>query len=304
MPPERLRKFGLYTPQRVTEQAIAASPDYYTPKIDAPPLNFYYDLADFRGAQEDHSALEVYYGIPQMAGRYFPAQDSTRLILDRQVALLNLETGATYRAQNDLVFQGAGDLTKQQGAFVPDVAKIEVPPGKYRMEVSVKDRLSGRMGTYRQDVEVNNYTRGALRLSSLELAWQVSKGEEGDGFSKRGMRVIPLPTRTFRKGQNVFVYYEIYNLKPDAAGVTRHTLEYTVRTEGGGLLSKVLPNLIGKRLEVAVSQEQAGMQEAEYRYIELDLKGLSSGKGTLTVTVKDLNSGQVVQRELAFTMVE
>jgi len=118
------------------------------------------------------------------------------------------------------------------------------------------------------------------------------------------MRVIPLPTRTFPKGQNVFVYYEVYNLKPDASGVTRHTLEYTVRTEGGGLLSKVLPNLASKRPEVSVSQAQAGTQEAEYRYIELDLKGLSPGKGTLTVTVKDLNSGEAVAREMTFSMVE
>jgi hypothetical protein len=172
------------------------------------------------------------------------------------------------------------------------------------MEVTAKDRLSGRMGTYRQDVGIVGYGKGPLRLSDLVLARQVGEGEERDKFTRHGLKIVPLPTRTFRKGQNVFLYYEVYNLKPDASGATGHSVEYTVRTEAGGLLSKVLPSLTGKRSEVAVSQAQAGMQEAEYRYIELDLKGLSSGKGTLTVTVKDLNSGQAVQRELAFMMAE
>ncbi|OGG46451.1 MAG: hypothetical protein A3F84_18285 [Candidatus Handelsmanbacteria bacterium RIFCSPLOWO2_12_FULL_64_10] len=303
VPPERLLKFNWYAPERVFARASMVAPDFYTPKIDAPPLKFYYDLADFRG-MEGRSALEVYYGIPRVIGRYLPEQDSTRMVVDRQVALLNLETGAAFRAQRELVFEGAGDLTRQPGAFIPDVARLEVPPGKYRLEVSAKDRLSGRMGTYRQDVGIPPYGKGALRLSGLVLAWQVGEGREGDKFTRHGLRVVPLPTRTFRKGQNIFVYYEVYNLKPDSTGVTRHSVEYTLRAEGGGILSKAFPGFVGKRPEVAVSQTQAGTQEAEYRYIELDLQGLSPGKGALTVTVRDLNSGQAASRELAFTMAE
>jgi GWxTD domain-containing protein len=302
--PERLQKFNWYAPRRLAERAVATAPDYYTPRVDAPPFKFYYDVADFRGAQEGRSALEVYYGIPRMAGRYFPEQDSTRMVVERQVALLDLETGATYRTQSELVFQGAGDLAREPGAFVPDVARLEVPPGRYRLEVSAKDRLSGKMGTYRQDVQVADYAKGRLRLSSLELAWQVSQGQEGDKFTRHGMRIIPLPTRMFRKGQNVFAYYEVYNLQPDASGLTHHSVEYTIKTEGGGIFSKVFSGFAGKRPEVAVSQAQAGTQEAEYRYIELDLQGMTPGKCTLTVTVKDLNSGQAVARELAFTMAE
>ncbi len=304
VPIARMHKFNRYAPQRVFERAAAVSADHYTPRIDNPPLRFYYDVADFRGSQQGRSALEVYYGMPHAAGYYFPERDSTRLVVDRQVALLDLNTGATYRAQRDLVFEGAGDLTRQQGGFVPDVARLEVPPGKYRMEVSARDRLTGRMGVYRQEVEVGDYARGRLRLSSLELAWQVSQGQEGDKFTKRGMRVIPLPTRMFRKGQGIFVYYEVYNLKRDASGQTNHTVEYTVRSEAGGIFSKLARTFVGQRPEVAVSQGQAGTEEAEYRYLELDLRGLPPGKGILTVTVKDLNSGEAVKRELGFRMAE
>jgi hypothetical protein len=77
-----------------------------------------------------------------------------------------------------------------------------------------------------------------------------------------------------------------------------------VRSEAGGILSKLARTFVGRRPEVAVSQGQAGTEEAEYRYLELDLRGLSPGKGILAVTVKDLNSGEAVKRELAFTMAE
>jgi GWxTD domain-containing protein len=303
VPPDRLLKFNWYAPERVFSRAATITPDYYAPRIDAPPLKFYYDLADFRGS-EGRSALEVYYGIPQVLGRYLPEQDSTRTVVDRQMALLNLETGATFRTQSDLVFQGAGDLTRQPGAFVPDLARLEVPPGRYRLEVTARDRQSGRMGTYRQDVGVISYAKGPLRLSGLVLAWQVGPGQEGDKFTRHGLRIVPLPTRAFRKGQNIFVYYEVYNLKTDSTGVTRHSVEYTLKTEAGGVLSRILPGFTSAKPEVAVSQAQAGSQEAEYRYIELDLQGLSPGKGLMTITVRDLNSGQVTTRELVFTMAE
>jgi hypothetical protein len=172
------------------------------------------------------------------------------------------------------------------------------------MEVSAKDRLSGRMGAYRQDVGIVPYARGPVRLSGLVLAWQVGEGEEGDKFTRHGMKIVPLPTRTFRKGQSIFLYYEVYNLKPDTLGTTNHSVEYTIRTEAGGLLSKVFPALSGRRPGVAVSQAQVGRQEAEYRYIELDLRELAPGRGTLSVTVKDLNAGATSTRELAFTMAE
>ena len=45
-------------------------------------------------------------------------------------------------------------------------------------------------------------------------------------------------------------------------------------------------------------------QAAEYRYIELDLGGVTPRKCTLTVTVRDLNSGEAVARDLVFTMAE
>ncbi|MSS71615.1 MAG: GWxTD domain-containing protein [Candidatus Latescibacteria bacterium] len=304
VPIHRMSKFNFYAPQKVVERTATASVDAYIPRIDTSPLRFYYDVADFRGIQGGRSAVEVYYGMPHSTGCYFPEQDSTRMVVDRQVALLDLSTGVTYRTQGDLVFLAAGDLTRQRGGVIPDVARLEVPPGKYRLEVSARDRLTGRMGVYRQDVEVGNYERGRVRLSGLELAWQVSEGQEGDKFTKRGMRVIPLPTRTFRKGQGIFVYYEVYNLKQDASGQTSHTMEYTVRSEAGGIFSRIARTFVGKKPEVAVSQGQAGTEEAEYRYLELDLKGLTPGKGVLAVTVKDLISGEAVRRELAFMMAE
>ena len=226
------------------------------------------------------------------------------MVVERQMALLNLDTGATYRTESDLVFQGAGDLTRERGAFVPDLARLEIPPGRYRMEVSARDRLSGRMGVYREEVEVGDYAKGRLRLSSLELAWKVTETKAPDRFTKRGMQIIPLPTRTFRKGQNVYVYYEVYNLRRDVSGMTNHVVEYTVRNSAGGIFSKIARTFVGKPPEVSVSQGQVGTEEAEYRYIELDLKGLPPGKSYLTVTVKDLNSGEAVAREMVFTMAE
>ena len=294
VPVGRMNRFLYHLPQKRYERAAAVAADSYAPRADAPPLKFSYDVADFRGTQQGRTTLEVTYGFPRLMGRHFPEQDSTRLRVERHAALLNLETGVVHRTQGEAVFEGTGDLTREEGV-IPDIARLEVPPGKYRLEVSARDRLSGRMGVYRLDVEVANYERGRLRLSGLELARQVGEGKEGDRFTRHGMRVSPLPTQALRSGQSVFIYYEVYNLRPDASGLTNHSVECSVWVGANKVLSKLLPGFVGRG---------PGAQDAERRAVELDLKGLSPGKALLRVTVKDLNSGEAVARALPITVVE
>ena len=52
-----------HTPEVIYQQAVSTSPDFYRPGLPGDVLNFYYDLANFRGA-DGQKNLEIYYGIP------------------------------------------------------------------------------------------------------------------------------------------------------------------------------------------------------------------------------------------------
>ena len=301
----KLAAFNRMSPRNVSHRAAVRTPNYYRPAWNEDPLEFYYDLADFRGQGEEESALEVYVGIPQQAARYDASNDSTWLEVDRTVGVLNEETGAVYRVQGNVRFQGRGNVVQEVGAYVPDVVRIDLPPGPYRMEVKVVDRQTGRRARYRQKIDVETYGESGLLISDLEMAWRITEDIKTDKFMKGNLHVVPMPTRTYGKGHSVYVYYEVYNLMRDTFGQTRYRVAYTVGKKDDASASNIarLVRLSGgRREEVAVAYEQRGTTPTEVEYVALELGEYKEGKQSLQVEVTDLNSGEKVVKEAVFVV--
>lgn len=308
LPIRQLALLNRYSPERVVELAGRMTPNYYATPQNQAPLPFYYDVVDFRGGADDRSAVEIYTGVPRAVGFYAADEDVTRLEVERVVALINEETGDVYRRSGQIRFEGQGDLRQPPGAFVPDVVRIEAPPGQYRLEVQLHDRFSGRQGRYRQDVSVENYRARMLKVSDLQLAWRIVEGGPEDKFRKGDLHVVPMPTRLYAQGQSIFVYYEIYNLERDEFGQTNYQVEYTIGRKEGFLTTNVLSRLVqtlkGEKNQVAVGYEQVGTGETEMAFAELDLGEYSPGRHYVKVMVTDLNTGRKSEKEALFVVAK
>ena len=295
-----------YNPRTVTEQAAAQIPDYYRPLGDEDPSEFYYASADFRG-EDEKTMYEVYLGVPHTLGYYFSTQDETRLSVERTIALINTKTGSIYRSRSPIHFKNVGDVTGIKGAVVPDVIRLDVPPGSYKMEVSIRDLISTGKGRYRQDIEIEAYPQTHFRISDLELAWQISEKKERSKFSKGHLEVIPMPTRTYPRDRSIYVYYEIYNLKRDAFGQTRYRVEYTIRSQEKSLLGTLISQLVKtvtKGEEIAIDFEQVGKGSSEAAYVALDLTACGLGRHTVSVEITDLESGEKAVKEASFVVAD
>ncbi len=306
IPVRQQASLNRYNPRTVTAQAASATPNYYQFEANEDPFTFYYDLADFR--RDDRSSLEVYLGVPHVTGHYRQEANETRIEIERTVALLNRQTGEIYRRDGQLTFENDGDLTGRRDGFVPDMIRLAIPPGRYLMEVGVKDRLSQNRGRYRQEVIVEPYGRQGLQISDLQLAWRIETELTGSRFSKGEVRVIPMPTRTYGSGQSVFVYYEIYNLSKDEFGQTNYTVSYTITSKDtpGTVsdISRLFRWRTGIREELAVTYEQQGGSGDEVEYVEIELENRPVGKYLLRVTVVDRNSGETVEKGAVFLIAK
>ena len=302
---QKLAAFNRLSPRNVSMRTAARYPDYYQPPANEDPLEFYYDLADFRGQADTASALEIYAGIPQQAAQYLGAEEATTLDVERTVALLNKETGRVYREKGDVHFRRQGDVSQTLGAFVPDVVRLDVPPGHYRMEVKARDKRTGRRGRYRQIIHVEAYPESGLRMSDLELAWRITEDNEDGKFSKGELHVVPMPTRTYGKGHSVYVYYEIYNLARDTFGRTRYRITYTVGKKGeseAGNIARLVRLRWNRQVEIEVASEQVGTDSTEVEYVALQLGQHSEGRQALQVAVTDLNTGETVTKDAGFVV--
>ncbi len=292
-------------PDVVLQDLVSEMPEYHDVPPGVEPLEFYYDLATFRG-EPGETKVEVYFGIPpeQVTGE--ASEGQTWFRVRRTTVLADRMGEEVHRKKGGLVFAVAKAPQPERGTFVADVASLKVPPGDYRLAVQITDQISGKWGIYMQEVEVPAYT-DSLGISDLELAWKVSKTRKEEKFRKGEVWVIPMPSRSYRKDQNVSVYYEVYHLQKDTFGQTHYRVAYTIRRDIrwrksliGALVSGFRKLLEGGEPEVVVSYEGKGTDSWEPIYFELETEKIKPGLNEIEVTLSDLNSGGTVSKKAVF----
>jgi hypothetical protein len=305
-----MRAFAAFTyhaPLAIARRAHAAMPELYEIAPQDRPFDFYFDEARFRGGDPSGARVEVYFGVPMSAAVYLEDRDSTGLRAECRVALAAEDGEGILRSADELIYLDEGDRTGGDG-IIPHLTVLDVPPGEYTVDVRMRNLHNSEIGVYRKRLEVEAYPAGSLMLSDIQLAWDVTEGGLPGKFTKNGLQVVPMPTRLYRHGESVYVYYEIYNLSRDEFGMTNYTVEYTVRSgKPPGSIQRILRAFKGGGSEEQVSvaaQEQLGVSETEPNYIELDLSAAEPGEVVLTVTVKDLVSGEEVAEEARFELAE
>lgn len=272
------------------------------------PIDFYYYPATFRGEGEQ-TRLEIYYGLPASEMARLPVSEKVdRILLDRGVALFDSLWTEVHRVSDQLTFTMPSEQQMLDGAFVPGVLTFEAAPGLHYLAFQVRDVVSGKSQVYQQALALDDYSdRDRLMMSDIELAFWVAPSEEEGPFVKRGLKVIPMASKSFRKNQNAFVFFEIYNLTRDAFGQTKYRVEYTFRARERGAAPVRALRGMGRMLglkerarEISIAYEQTGDRADDRAYVELDLQEVSTGGQQVRVSVTDLLSDRTVRKEMAF----
>ena len=301
-----LARMTEYMPAVIYQQAVSTSPDFYRPGLPGDILNFYYDLAHFRGP-DGQANLEIYYGIPPEQVEIEQEADSSFIHVQLAVALANEGHTSIYRTTDEFAYRGAQvSSTIEQGSFVPEIIKTQVPPGKYELQVQMKDLISGRTGLYRQELEVRDYQIPELQVSEIQLASNIAE-EGATKFQKEDVWIIPIPTRSYAATQNVYAYFEIYNLTKDTFGQTRYKTEYRIRSSAmpavgvfGAVTAGLRTIFRTRKPQVAITNERTGGDADEREYVEIVLNKVRPGVNALEIVVTDLISGKSIEREVRF----
>ena len=295
-----------YAPVMIYQNTAAETPDYYRPGILGPVLDFYYDLAKFRGSN-GQTTVEVYYGIPPQQVQMAQQADSAQIRVQCALALADEGHTTLYRNIETFTYEGSNDFNKAKGAFLPELLKVQVPPGKYELQVQLKDLKSGHTGRYKQALEVPDYGVETLQTSDIQLASAIGDTGSAGKFRKGDLWVVPMPTRNYGEKQKIYVYYEIYNLEKNTFGQTRYEVKYLIRSiaeRSGSVVGRVssgFDRLFNrKKPQVSVTYTQVGSEPTEQEYFEIDLSKAKPGVQILEAKIKDLVSGKSTNREIRF----
>jgi GWxTD domain-containing protein len=174
---------------------------------------------------------------------------------------------------------------------------VALAPGRYRVDVIVRDIASGATGVRHVGFEVPKYDPAKLSTSTLILAVKL----EGLGdqpavgmFTIGNVKVIPNVSGAYHRGSPIGVYMQIYN-----AGVDQTTLRPSVDVEYALMKDG---KEIGKQLEDWRGNSDSGQRLTLARL--LDSRNLAPGDYVLETRVKDRVSGQALVQSAKFTVVQ
>lgn len=203
----------------------------------------------------------------------------------------------SYSFTNRLEATTADDLNKvfDDGQMVFQ-AKGDLLPGRYRfyfgMEMSPGDQVS----FFRDTVTVPAIEERTLALSSVTLLSRLERSPEGYDdrkipFILGSYKVVPRPTRAYRNGQTLSIYYEVYQARPHPkTGQPQLDIEYQFYVNDQGRMVRIGNPFALRQVSEPVQRWSFPLSrwpEAEYR---------------LDVKVNDRVSGEAATGETFFTI--
>ncbi len=174
---------------------------------------------------------------------------------------------------------------------------IALTPGTYKVDVVVRDVVSGNKGIRSIGFTVPKYDEAKLDTSTLILASTLRSTTESDiggSFIIGSAKVIPNLSGIYKRGQDVGIYMQVYN-----AGIDQTTLRpavdvnYVLLKGGKEILNQ--PETweglsdSGQRLTLARMIPTAAMQTGDYE---------------IKVKIKDRVSGQMKEGAAKFTVTQ
>lgn len=307
---DRLAYNFLNSPRKQVEELIRKVPESHRHDYGGEPLAFVYQLASFKGI-EDQADVEVAYSLPatQLGNVEDGLGDQTWLSgrLALQDEDFNFVQGVPFRMGP--LPRPASEQEKLQlstGAF-----RFSARPGAYRSAVSLRDSLSQKFGIYTAPLHVADFTEDRLQLSDIKLAASIVPTEGTGMLVRNGLHIAPHPARLYSRATPVFIYYEIYNLERDAEGRTgfRTELEISTKETRRNIALRFLTalgNLVSQRSDdqsTYVTFADSGTSADDFKFTSIETQDLEPGTYTLTLTVTDLHTEQTDTKTVDFIVV-
>ncbi len=174
---------------------------------------------------------------------------------------------------------------------------VALPPGRYKVDVIVRDVVSGAQGVRHLGFEVPKYEASKLDTSTMILAARLeSIGDRlpSEMFLIGQNKVIPNVSATYHRGNDVGIYMQVYN-----AGIDQTTLRPSVDVDYV---------LLKDGKEIAKHAEDwRGMSDSGQRLTLARLMpstGLAPGSYKVEIRIRDRVSGQTITRAADFSIVQ
>jgi GWxTD domain-containing protein len=206
--------------------------------------------------------------------------------------------GVVVQTFEDLISRDFPDSLFKPSLNLSSIYQKSVPlrSGLYRLDLVIKDTLSGSLGVFNTALRVPHFEDDKLDASSLILADQIEtipSSQTGTGqFVLNSYKVRPRLSQEFLSTDKLGIFLQLYNLKLDEASHrTNVSVAYRITKD---------QEEIWRMVETPDHLHQGGEQLTIERLIPV--ASLTPGRYSIEVTAIDLTTSETVIRTAVFTV--
>ena len=171
-------------------------------------------------------------------------------------------------------------------------------------DLTILQVADGQTTDVRQrEIKVPDFDQVGIRLSDIMLAYSVEQTENGippsaNEIVRKGFSISPAARNVYSTDWPIYLYFEIYGLALGARGRTDYDVEITLEPKNSDRRVRRLfrRNRDRGREGVSVSYRGNGSKPEESLYQILDVSDQNTGPYTLTLSVRDNQTGDESER--------
>jgi VWFA-related protein len=185
-------------------------------------------------------------------------------------------------------------------------AGFTLGPGRYRMKFLVRENLTGHMGTFEARFVVPDLAADSVMLKTSSVIWSsqrepvkqvvgaaeklTRKAQAANPLIVGDEKVVPAVTKVFRRSQNMYVAFDVYDAAPDPENAKARKIQVSMSlfNQKGAKAFEVTPV---EATELATTRPNTVPVQ-----LSVPLKGLAPGRYTCQLNVID-----EVGRKFAFS---
>ena len=298
----------LYDTHSYAQDLRRINPEDYVPKFKGPTFEVPFHLVQFKDLDNDNNnKTQLYINYAMDVGGKFEFNNKYKLEHKCGLFVLDQESNKQAEQVDEITY-----LNSDRELMINDYEKywinsiqVESKPDTSIIAFEIIRNEDEAVSTNHFDYSIKKFNKDQLAISDILLAADVNTSLSNHGvFSRGNLEILPNPTQIFTSANNIFIYYEAYNLNLDDNDKADFEQRITIKNAKESSFVEDIFASVGNLFSSGNADDQITLK-TNYQsfdknaqvYLQIDMNAYIPGDYIVSVTVEDKHNGEEVSSD-------
>jgi len=283
-------------------------PESYEPKFEGPVFDVPFNIAQFKNIEEkNNNSTQLYLNYALNSYNQFNSKDRYPFAHKYGLFFRSNQTDLQQKrikSINELTPNRKLKLGLNNEVHINSIM-FEAKPDTGQLAFEIIMKQDNAISTNHFDFKIKKFKEDELDISDIILAARVDNSStKYTSIKRRDLSILPNPLQTFYNTNDIYIYYEIYNLTLDDNNSANFEQRITIskpseETGIGNVLNSVLGffGLGDEDDKVTLATNYQSFDRNTQVFLQLDMGNYEKGNYIIRIIIEDKLSDNIVSEE-------